>query len=235
MNKKNELKFLTIDTSTTACSAALTVDGKIAGEFFLDADKTSSSHLMANIRDLMRDVGVVMDGLDGIGIALGPGSFTGLRVGAATAKGLALAANKPVFGFSTLAMLALNLPYSAYQVCPMLDARKNEVYTAIYHCGGLPEVIIEDCVISPDVFLEKIKEPTIFIGSGAIRYREMIESKLGGKAVFPPSCCNQPRASVGAMLTHYAFSLGKSVPLALLNPYYIRPSEAEIKKLSRND
>jgi tRNA threonylcarbamoyladenosine biosynthesis protein TsaB len=180
----------------------------------------------------MRTAGVMMDGLDGIGVALGPGSFTGLRVGIATAKGLALAANKPVFGFSSLAMLALNLPYSAYPVCPMLDARKNEVYAAIYHCNGLPEAVISDCVESPGVFLEKITEPTLFLGSGAIRYRELIETHLGEKAKFAPICCNQPRASVGSMLTFHAYTNGMTVPLPLLNPLYIRPSEAEIKKRS---
>lgn len=234
MNVKKHQRILTIDTSTSACSAALTVDGNTAGEFFLDAGKTSSGHLLANIGNLMRDVGLVMDDLDGIGVALGPGSFTGLRVGAATAKGLALASGKPLFGFSSLAMLALNLPYSAYQVCPMLDARKNEIYTALYRCDSLPEAVIGDCVVSPADFLEGITEPTVFVGSGAIRYREMIESKLGGKAVFPPCCCNHPRAAVGAVLVHHAFSKGESVPPAMLNPRYIRPSEAEIKKLSRS-
>lgn len=229
------LKFLTIDTSTTACSAALTDDGKITGEFFLDTGKTTSGQLLANIGSIMRDAGVLTDGLDGIGVALGPGSFTGLRVGVATAKGLALAAKKPVFGFSSLAMLALNLPFSAYPVCPMLDARKNEVYTAIYHCDGLPETVIEDCVVSPDVFLEKITEPTVFVGSGAMRYRELIGSKLGGKAIFAPCFCNQPRASRGSLLTCHAFSHRLAVPLSLLNPYYIRPSEAEIKKISSNN
>ncbi|HET6420893.1 MAG TPA: tRNA (adenosine(37)-N6)-threonylcarbamoyltransferase complex dimerization subunit type 1 TsaB [Geobacteraceae bacterium] len=235
MNGRKELKLLTIDTSTTACSAALSVDGKIRGESFLDGDKTSSVHLLTSICDLMRDAGLDVDGLDGIGVALGPGSFTGLRVGAATAKGLALAANKPVFGFSTLAMLALNLPYSAYPVCPMLDARKNEVYTAIYNCDELPRVSVEDCVTTPGVFLDRIRESTLFVGSGAVRYREVIESKLGGKAIFPPCFCNQPRAAAGAMLTLHAFSMGKPVPPSLLNPYYIRPSEAEFKKMSRND
>ncbi len=226
---------MTIDTSTTACSAALTDGGKVKGEFFLDTDKTSSGQLLANIGIIMHEAGVIIDSLDGIGVVLGPGSFTGLRVGVATAKGLALAANKPVFGFSSLAMLAMNLPYSKYPVCPMLDARKNEVYTATYHCNGLPEADIEDCVLSPGVFLEKITEPTVFVGSGAIRYRELIESKLGEKAIFAPCFCNQPWASAGSILTFHAFSQGLDIPLSLLNPYYIRPSEAEIKKISSNN
>ena len=222
--------LLTIDTSTTACSAALTDNGKILGEYLLDTGKTLSGRLLEVIDCIMKETGLAVAGLDGIGVALGPGSFTGLRVGVATAKGLALAADKPVAGFSSLAMLAMNLPWSAYPVCPMLDARKNEVYAAIYNCESYPATIVEDCVASPALFLEKITKPTVFVGSGAVRYREMIESKLGPMAIFAPGVSDQPRASVGAALAHRVFLQDKTTPLSLLNPVYIRPSEAEIHK-----
>jgi tRNA threonylcarbamoyladenosine biosynthesis protein TsaB len=116
----------------------------------------------------------------------------------------------------------------------MLDARKNEVYAALYSCDGLPEAIIDDCVISPADFLDHIKEPTVFVGPGAIRYREMIESRLGTIALFAPCSCNQSRASTGAVLVYQDILQGKTMPLALLNPSYIRPSEAEIKKMIRS-
>jgi tRNA threonylcarbamoyladenosine biosynthesis protein TsaB len=225
------LKILTIDTSTTACSAALTDGEKITGEFVLDTDKTLSKHLLNQIDSILRSAGESIDGLDGFGVSLGPGSFTGLRVGIATMKGLAVASDKPVAGFSSLAMLAMNLPWSAYQVCPMLDARKNEVYTGLYRCEGLPGIVSADCVASPADFLDNIEERTVFLGSGAVRYRELIESRLGKKAVFAPFSCNQPRASAGAILALQAFSRGETMPLELLNPAYIRPSEAEFKKM----
>jgi tRNA threonylcarbamoyladenosine biosynthesis protein TsaB len=229
------LKILTIDTSTTACSAALTDGEKITGEFILDTDRTLSKQLLNQIDFILRSAGMSIDDLDGLGVALGPGSFTGLRVGIATVKGLAVASDKPVAGFSSLAMLAMNLPWSAYQVCPMLDARKNEIYASLYRCEGLPGIISEDCVVSPADFLDNIGETTIFLGSGAVRYRELIESRLGDKAVFAPCYCNQPRASAGAMLAYQAFSRGETMSLALLNPSYIRPSEAEIKKMAGKD
>jgi tRNA threonylcarbamoyladenosine biosynthesis protein TsaB len=232
--KNKKLKVLAIDTSATACSAAVTDGTKILCECLLDIDGTLSGQLLGGIDRIMRDAGLRIDDLDGIGVSLGPGSFTGLRVGVATAKGLSLAAGKPVTGFSSLAMLAFNLPWSSYPVCPMLDARKNEVYTALYRCKELPEAILDDCVIAPASFLDKINEPTIFVGPGAIRYRELIESRLGEEAVFAPCFCNQPRASAGAVLAHKNLLEGKTTSLPLLNPSYIRPSEAEIKKMTRS-
>jgi tRNA threonylcarbamoyladenosine biosynthesis protein TsaB len=229
------LKILTIDTSTTACSAALSDGEKIIGEFVLDTDRTLSKQLLKQIECILRCAGMSVSDLDGFGVTLGPGSFTGLRVGIATVKGLAIATDKPVTGFSSLAMLAMNLPWSAYQICPMLDARKNEVYTGLYRCEGVPGVISEDCVLSPAEFLDSIAETTVFLGSGAVRYRELIESRLGKKAVFAPFYCNQPSASVGAMLAFHAFSQGKTIPLAVLNPEYIRQSEAEINKMKKKD
>jgi tRNA threonylcarbamoyladenosine biosynthesis protein TsaB len=229
------LKLLIIDTSTSTCSVALTKNAELLAEYLLDSDITLSEQLLKNLDCILRSAGLVMDALDGIGVALGPGSFTGLRVGAATVKGLALATNKPVVGFSSLAMLAMNLPLAAYPVCPMLDARKKEVYTALYRCGELPEVIISDCVSSPAVFLDRITATTIFAGSGALKYRDLITAQLGEKAIFAPPQCHRPRASVGALLAHNAFLRGEAVPLSALNPVYIRPSEAEIARMGKSD
>ncbi len=225
------MKILTIDTSTTACSAALTDGEKITAEFLLDTDRTLSKQLINQIDSILRSAGLTVDELDGFGVTVGPGSFTGLRVGIATVKGLAVASDKPVAGFSSLAMLAMNLPWSSYQVCPMLDARKNEVYTGLYRCEGIPAIISADCVTAPADFLDNIAETTVFLGSGAVRYRGTIESRLGKKAVFAPFSCNIPRASAGAVLAYHAFSRGETVPPDQLNPAYIRPSEAEIKKM----
>ena len=112
-------------------------------------EKTLASRLLCSVDAVLGDAGFALADLDGIGVALGPGSFTGLRIGVATVKGLALAAGKPVAGFSSLAMLAMNLPWAAYPVCPMFDAKKKEVYTALYDCRDLPVQIIADCVVPP--------------------------------------------------------------------------------------
>lgn len=179
----------------------------------------------------VKHAGLSIEAVDAFGVTHGPGSFTGLRVGIATVKGLAIATGKPVVGFSSLAMLAMNLPHAAFPVCPMLDARKNEVYTAIYRCGSLPEPIVGDCVVSPADFLERISGPALFVGSGAVRYRELIAERLGDRALFPPAACHVPRASSGAAEAGSLFARGLAVPAGELRPLYIRPSEAELARM----
>lgn len=225
------MKLLTIDSSTSSCSVALTNDDQLVAEHFLCGTQTLSSRLVASVDIVLRGCGMTIADLDGIGVALGPGAFTALRVGIATAKGLALAAGKPVAGFSSLAMLAMNLPWSAHPVCPMFDARKGEVYTGLYRCDAFPHVLEEDCVIAPASFLERIPGPTLFVGEGALRYRELIVATLGDKALFAPPFAHQPRAAAGALLARSAFAATGGTSLAQLNPLYIRPSEAEVAKM----
>lgn len=225
------MKLLTVDTSISACSVALTGGGRLLGEYLLNLDRTLSERLIRSIDLLLKDVGLAVADLDGFGVALGPGSFTGLRIGVATVKGLALATGKPVVGFSSLAMLAMNLPWALHPVCPMFDARKQEVYTALYSCRELPEALAADCVVAPADFLERVNGPAIFVGEGAFRYRELIRERMGERALFAPGSAGLPRASAGALLARDAFARGATIPLATLAPVYIRPSEAELAKL----
>ncbi len=227
------MKLLTIDTSTTTSSVALTDGGKLVTEYLLNLEKTLASRLIRTVDAILRENGLTMADLDGIGVALGPGSFTGLRVGLATVKGFALASGKPIAGFSSLAMLAMNLPWSAYPVCPMFDAKKKEVYTALYSCGELPVPIIADSVSPPGEFLENVGSATIFVGEGALAYRELIVDRLGDKALFAPLSAQLPRASHGALLAGDAFDRGRFIPAADLVPCYIRASEAELAKRKR--
>jgi tRNA threonylcarbamoyladenosine biosynthesis protein TsaB len=225
------LKLLTIDTSTSTCSVALTIDQRLAGEYLLQLERTLTNRLLSCIDTLLSDAGLGTRDMDGFAVALGPGSFTGVRVGVATVKGLALAAGKPVVGFSSLAMLAGNLPWSSCPVCPMFDARKNEVYAGIYRCSNTPQPLQADCVLPPAEFLKSINGRTVFIGEGAVRYRDIITTALGDNALFAPWHVNQPRASAGALLAEELFSRGQTISLAELNPLYIRPSEAELARL----
>jgi tRNA threonylcarbamoyladenosine biosynthesis protein TsaB len=227
------MKLLTIDTSTNTCSVALSCDGRLVGEYLLDMQRTLSERLLAGVEMLLAGAGLTVQDVDGFGVALGPGSFTGLRVGIATVKGLAMATGKPVAGFSSLAMLAMNLPWADAPVCPMFDARKKEVYTGLYRCRVLPIPILPDCVISPEAFLEQLDGPVIFIGDGAERYREIIQSRLGDRARFTPASVTQPRAAAGAVLAETEFVRGRYVSPAALAPLYIRPSEAELARQQR--
>jgi tRNA threonylcarbamoyladenosine biosynthesis protein TsaB len=227
------MKILTIDTSSNCSSVALS-DGKaLLGECILGADRCHSGRLLDAISKLLAAAGLTPDGLDAFAVSLGPGSFTGVRVGIATVKGLAIATGKPVVGFSSLAMLAMNLPFSSALVAPMFDARKGEVYAALYRCGSLPEAVRPDAVVAPALFLAAIDRPTLFVGEGAVRYRDLILSTLGELALFPPWHADLPRAAAGAVIARAAASQGNFTPLALLNPTYLRASEAELAKRRR--
>ena len=229
-----QLKLLTIDTSTSTCSVALTIGERLVSESLINLGKTHASQLLLMADAALAEAGLGIRDLDGIGVSLGPGSFTGLRVGLATVKGLALAAGKPVYGFSSLAMLALNLPWAAHPVCTMFDAKKKEVYAALYNCRDLPLPLIDDCVESPDNFIERLEGVTVFVGEGALAYREMIVARLGEKALFAPPFSHLPRASRGALLARGAYLRGETIsPVALL-PCYLRASEAEVAKLRRS-
>lgn len=227
------MKILTIDTSSNCSSVALSDGATLLGECILGEDRCNSGRLLGSISSMLKAAGLTPDGLDAFAVSLGPGSFTGVRVGIATVKGLAIATAKPVAGFSSLAMLAMNLPFSSAQVAAMYDARKNEVYAGLYRCGSLPETVSPDAVVPPAQFLAGIDRPTLFVGEGALRYRDLICSTLGDLAIFPPWHANLPRASAGAVIALDAAMQGNFTPLALLNPTYLRASEAELARRRR--
>lgn len=224
------MKILTIDTSSNCSSVALSDGTVLLGECILGEDRSSSGRLPDAIAKLLAAAGLTPDTLDAFATSLGPGSFTGVRVGIALVKGLALATGKPALGFSSLAMLAMNAPFCSAQVAPLFDARKKEVYAGLYRCGSLAEPIVADAVLPPEEFLAGIAAPTLFIGEGAVRYRELIQATLGELAIFPPWHLNLPRAAAGAALALDAGKRGDFIPLALLNPAYLRASEAEIAR-----
>jgi tRNA threonylcarbamoyladenosine biosynthesis protein TsaB len=167
--------------------------------------------------------------LDGFAITIGPGSFTGLRIGISTIKGLALAAGKPVAGISTLETLAWQCADHAHLICPLLDARKAEVYGAAYRYTENRLIMkTSACVAKPEDFVQKIKESCIFVGSGARFYRREIESLLGDSAHFVPHGQNIIRASSVALLSLNRFRANDTDSIADLAPYYIRKSDAEL-------
>ena len=225
------MNILTVDTSTTACSVALTIGNRLTAETLFNLERTHASRLLGLVDETLEVAGLAVKDLDCIGVALGPGSFTGLRVGIATVKGLALAAGKQVCGFSSLAMLAMNVPWASHPVCPMFDAKKREVYTALYACRDLPTPIIDDCVAPPGDFLDRLEGVTIFVGEGVLAYRDMIVDRMGARALFPPLSAHLPRASNGAVLAGTAFERGEAFSPAALLPRYIRPSEAELARM----
>lgn len=228
------LKLLTIQTATPAGSVALTEGGRLLGELFLDTRRPHGGWLLGAVEQLLTAAGMSVQDLDGFGVTIGPGAFTGLRVGLATVKGLALATGKPVAGVSTLQTLALQAPHAAFPVCAMLDARKKEIYAGVFTWeDGVPRPDGPERVLSPEKLLAELSGPTLFVGDGAIAYRTLIARQLGERAHFLPDIYAPPRAAHAALLALRVFADGAACPSAMINPVYLRPSEAELNQISR--
>ncbi len=229
------MNVLAIDTSTSFASIAVSVDEQIVAETLVNTNRTLSARLIPEIERLLSTVNLIIADIDIFSSSIGPGSFTGVRGGIATIQGLALALGKPCAGFSSLAMLAMNFSFSKMLVCPMLDARKSEVYTALYDCSGqIPSSRINDSVVPPVVFCEHLASVTedriIFAGDGAVIYRKQIADSLGDQAVFSPFQLNIPHSANGAFLALHASLNGNLLEPSQLLPLYLRASDAEIMK-----
>ncbi len=224
-----DFKLLTIQTATPAGSVALTHGERLLGELFLDNRQPAGSWLMGAVEQLLGSAGLVPSDLDGFGVTVGPGSFTGLRVGLATAKGLAMATGKRLAGVSTLETLALQAPHVNLPVCAVLDARKKEVYAGCFQWQqGELRQLGEERVLPPERLLSELHEETLFVGDGALAYRTLIVRQLGSRAHFLPTVYAAPRAAHAALLALRQFAAGETLPAAQVNPRYIRPSEAEL-------
>ena len=234
-DKDSSLKVLAIDTSTSTASAAIVINQKIVAESIFCTDRTLSARLIPEIERLMTLAGFAIADVDLFAASIGPGSFTGVRGGVATIQGLALACGKQCLGYSSLALLAMNFSLSPYPVCPLLDARKSEVYGGLYDCSNpIPLSIVPDCVMPPEDLLELIRtttdQPVIFVGDGAVRYREIILECVGKRAVIAPAQLHGSRASNGATLALDAYRRGEALAPQLLLPVYLRASDAEINR-----
>lgn len=221
--------LLTIDTASTSASVALSHGERLLGEACVDSGRTHSDRLLILVRQLLADCGVAQDEIEACAVVSGPGSFTGLRVGVATAKGLASAIGCSLIPLSSLEVLAAALPYARLPVCALLDARKQQVYSATYDVSsGLPVCRDKEMVVAPALLAESITEPTLLVGSGAVVYRELFTARLGSMALFPPFAHHLSRVATAVPLARQRWLQGGALPAAQLQPTYIRPSEAEL-------
>ncbi len=222
---------LAFDTSTSRGSLALVADERVLAEYTLESPASYLNRLLVGIEQLLADTGRTLSEVGLIVVSAGPGNFTGLRLGLATAKGLALAQGCPVVAINTLDALAANFFWSSLPVCAILDAKKHEVYAALYQSRQGTAVLQGDyLLVRPAALTAYIQGPTILTGPGLERYGVMLQEVLGPKAVLPPPELRLVRASVLARLGQARLAAGPVPDLDGLTPFYLRPADAEINR-----
>lgn len=230
--------ILSIDTATSCSSVALTRGSRTNGEVLailsLSSGKTHSRKLLASIDFIMEGTGVDWSNIEAITVSLGPGSFTGLRIGMATAKGLAFAADKPMIGISTLDGLASKCAPAPW-ICSVLDARKKEVYAAFYRTDseGLTAPTGVPMVISPEKLAESLSDSVVMVGDGVTTYGELWRSLLHDKVLFAPAHLHEPTASSLGLIGKEKFETGDILDVAEAVPLYIRASDAELNLIRK--
>jgi tRNA threonylcarbamoyladenosine biosynthesis protein TsaB len=223
------MRLLALETATLAGGAALLDDGRLVGESRLNIALTHSERLMAVVDRLLQDCGWDVESLGGLAVSIGPGSFTGLRIGAATAKGLALALDVPVAAVPTLDALAATLPFADAPVCPILDARKGEVYCSLYRWRGAGmERRWDYLALPPEVAAARLEAPVIVLGDGVAACRPYL-ARLGDGLREAEPVHSLPAPSAVGALGHAMLAAGGGIPAEQLAPLYLRPSEAELK------
>ncbi len=222
---------LGVETSTMHGGVALIGEEGLISEYTLNVRATHSERLLPTIDRMLQDAGLSLDALSGLAISIGPGSFTGLRIGLSTIKGLAYATGLPVVGVPSLEALAWTLPFAEWQICPVLDARKQEVYAALFRYEGQELVrLLEDSALAPEALCGKIRRRTIFLGDGLAAYEELFRRRLGERLLVPPATHRGSRPACVAELGRRRLLRGERDPTDSLVPRYLRPSEAEIRR-----
>lgn len=230
------MKILAFETSAKAASVALTQEGKLLGESYQNTGLTHSQTLMVMAQDLLQQCGVAISQLDAVAVAKGPGSFTGVRIGVAAAKGLAWGAELPCVGVSTLSAMAAGLGVWQGYVCPVMDARRSQVYNALFHvdCGKYTR-IRDDRAISLQELGEDVKnlsQPIFLVGDGSVLcYNTLLEAVP--TLVLPPEHRMHQRAVGVALEAQRMMHEGAIPPAAELVPNYLRLSQAERERNER--
>lgn len=229
------MKILAIDSSGLVAGVAVVEDDVLLAEYTTNYKKTHSQTLLPMLDELRNMIELDLDTVDAIAIASGPGSFTGLRIGSATAKGLGLALDKPLVEVPTLEGLAWNLWGSSQIVCPLMDARRNQVYTAAYEFvlqgeGYKLQTVIPQQPVDIVEMLERLNEldrEVVFLGDGVPVYLNLIRENIKVPYSLAPASCNRQRAACIAALGAVYFAAGKTVSAEAHKPEYLRKSQAE--------
>ncbi len=224
--------LLAVDTTTRFGSVAVVRSGEVLSEVNYVSPSSHSRQVFRAVDEALRVAGLKFDDLEGLAVAAGPGSFTGIRIGLSLVKALALASGRPLAAVSALEALAMKLlTHGVDLMVPMIDARKGEVFAGAYQPdGGWLRELVPAGAYHPVDFLARLPSsaPAIFIGTGARIYRSMIEDRLGARAIFSGRSLHVA-AEVG-LIGEKHLTGGKSISPAALQPIYYRPSQAEEKK-----
>lgn len=229
------MKILGLDSSGLVAGVAVVEDEVLLAEYTTDYKKTHSQTLLPMLEELTNMIELDLNTIDAIAIASGPGSFTGLRIGSATAKGLGLALNKPLVEVPTLEGLAWNLWGTDRLICPLMDARRSQVYTAAYEFtpreeGFLLQTVIPQAPMDIVELMERLNEigrEVVFLGDGVPVYLDLIRVHAKVSYSLAPAGCNRQRAACIAALGAVYFAAGKAVSAGEHKPEYFRKSQAE--------
>ncbi|MDD3413271.1 MAG: tRNA (adenosine(37)-N6)-threonylcarbamoyltransferase complex dimerization subunit type 1 TsaB [Lachnospiraceae bacterium] len=229
------MKILAVDSSGLVASVAIVENENLLAEYTVNYKKTHSQTLMPMLDEIVKMTDLSLDSIDAIAVAGGPGSFTGLRIGSATVKGLGLALNKPIVNVPTIDGLAYNMWGSAGRICPIMDARRNQVYTGVYHfVNGNLVIETQQMAIEITGLIEALnqkEEKVTFLGDGVPVYEDIIKKNIEVPYAFAPAHLNKQRASaIGALACVY-YKEGRIETAAEHEPEYLRLSQAERERL----
>lgn len=233
------MKILGIDSSGLVASVAVIEDDNLLGEFTMNYQKTHSQTLLPMLDELAKMIELDLNTLDAIAVSGGPGSFTGLRIGSATAKGLGLALEKPLIHIPTVDALAYNICGHQDMVCPLMDARRNQTYTGLYAFrGNEMQTLLAQCAVGINEIVEKINEKdraVVFLGDGVPVFEAYIKEHVTVPYTFAPAHINKQRAAAVAALGAVYYKEGKSEAAADHRPDYLRLSQAERERMEREN
>lgn len=231
------MKILGLDSSGLVASVAVIEDDNMLGEYTVNYKKTHSQTLLPMLDEVAQMIELDLESVDAIAIAGGPGSFTGLRIGSATAKGLGLALKKPIVNVPTVEGLAYNLVGCPEVVCPLMDARRNQTYTGLYTFQGNEMTTLkEQCAVGIDEIIDTINttgREVVFLGDGVPVFRDYITEHCKVPYRFAPAHMNKQRAGAVAVLGMKYFSEGRYESAAEHKPEYLRLSQAERERLEK--
>lgn len=231
------MKILALDSSGLVASVAVTEDDNLLAEYTVNYKKTHSQTLLPMLDEISRMIELDLESIDAIAVAAGPGSFTGLRIGSATAKGLGLALSKPLIGVPTVEALAYNLYDVPGLICPIMDARRRQVYTGLYSFEQHQmKTVKEQTAMGIEELTEELNQknqPVIFLGDGVAVYRDTIKEKLTVPFDFAPVHLNKQRAGAVAALGARYYAEGKTETAREHQPEYLRVSQAERDRAER--